>query len=174
MKILMVCLGNICRSPMAEGILQNKAFKAGLNWDVASAGTEDYHIGSPPHPLSQKVARINGIDISNQRARMFVPEDFERFDKIYALANDVVHDIKLIAKTKFDKSKIDLLLNELYPGENMDVPDPWSGTEEGYHRAYKLINVACEKIIENAQGTKNKKAATPSDRVIRAGSNQQE
>src|SRR5258705_12277956 len=102
MKILMVCLGNICRSPMAEGILQGKALNAGLNWSVESAGTEDYHIGSPPHPLSQKVARMNGIDIRNQKARMFVPEDFERFDKIYALANDVVHDIKLIAKNKFD------------------------------------------------------------------------
>src|SRR5438477_10163347 len=78
MKILMVCLGNICRSPMAEGILQDKALKAGLNWSVESAGTEDYHIGSPPHPLSQKVARMNGIDICNQQARMFVPEDFER------------------------------------------------------------------------------------------------
>lgn len=117
---------------------------------------------------------MNGIDIRNQKARMFVPEDFERFDKIYALANDVVHDIKLIAKNRFDQSKIDLLLNELYPGENMDVPDPWYGTEEGFHRAYKLISAACEKIIEKAQGTKNKQAATPSDRVIRADSNKQE
>jgi protein-tyrosine phosphatase len=148
MKILMVCLGNICRSPLAEGILRDKALKAGLNWSVESAGTEDYHIGSPPHPLSQKVARMNGIEIRDQRARMFVPEDFERFDKIYALANDVVHDIKLIAKNKFNQSKIDLLLNELYPGENMDVPDPWYGTEEGYHRAYKLISAACEAIIK--------------------------
>src|SRR5882757_6521724 len=80
MKILMVCLGNICRSPLAEGILQDKAFKAGLNWSVESAGTNSYHIGEPPHHLSQKVARQHGIDISKQRARRFVAEDFEIYD----------------------------------------------------------------------------------------------
>ena len=94
MKILMVCLGNICRSPLAEGILQQKAFSAGLTWSIESAGTNSYHIGEPPHPLSQKVAKINGIDISKQRARRFKAEDFESYDKIYALANDVLEDIK--------------------------------------------------------------------------------
>jgi protein-tyrosine phosphatase len=148
MKILMVCLGNICRSPLAEGILQDKAFKAGLKWSVESAGTNSYHIGEAPHHLSQKVANQHGIDICNQRKRVFVPEDFDRFDKIYALAEDVLYDIKRIAKNKFDKSKVDLLMNELYPGKNMDVPDPWDGPEEGYHEAYKLIEAACEKIIQ--------------------------
>ena len=105
MKILMVCLGNICRSPMAEGILQDKAFKAGLNWSVESAGTDNYHVGDPPHPLSQKVARMNGVEICEQQARRFVPEDFEKFDKIYALAKDVLYQMKLIAKGKFDQSK---------------------------------------------------------------------
>src|SRR5258706_5549974 len=148
MKILMVCLGNICRSPLAEGILQDKAFKAGLTWSVESAGTNSYHIGEPPHPLSQKVARINGIDISKQRARRFVANDFEIYDKIYALAEDVMDDIRLIAGKKFDASKIDLLMNELYPGKNMDVPDPYYGPEAGYHQSYKLIDEACSKIIE--------------------------
>jgi protein-tyrosine phosphatase len=148
MKILMVCLGNICRSPLAEGILQDKAFKAGLRWSVESAGTGSYHIGQPPHQLSQKVAKINGLDICNQRARKFVPEDFDRFDKIYALAKDVLHEIKGIAKNKFDESKVDLLMNELYPGKNMDVPDPWSGPEKGYHEVYKLIEAACDAIIK--------------------------
>ena len=144
----MVCLGNICRSPLAEGILQDKAFKAGLKWSVESAGTNSYHTGEAPHPLSQKVAKLNGIDICNQRARRFVADDFERFDKIYALAEDVLDEIKRIAKNKFNSAKIDLLMNELYPGKNMDVPDPWSGPEPGYHEAYKLIDAACEKIIE--------------------------
>ena len=148
MKILMVCLGNICRSPLAEGILQDKAFKAGLQWSVESAGTNSYHIGEAPHYLSQKIAKQHGIDICNQRKRIFVPEDFDRFDKIYALAEDVLYDIKRIAKNKFDKSKVDLLMNELYPGRNMDVPDPWDGPEKGYHEAYKLIDAACEKIIQ--------------------------
>jgi protein-tyrosine phosphatase len=148
MKILMVCLGNICRSPLAEGILQDKSFKAGLSWSVESAGTESYHTGQPPHPLSQKVARMNGIEICNQKARRFSAEDFERFDKIYALSNDVIDDMKRIAGKKFNASKADLLMNELYPGENLDVPDPWYGTEEGYHRAFDLIDAACEMIIK--------------------------
>jgi protein-tyrosine phosphatase len=148
MKILMVCLGNICRSPLAEGILQDRAFKAGLSWSVESAGTESYHIGSPPHHLSQKVARMNGIEICNQKARRFVAEDFERFDKIFALSNDVLDEIKRIAGKKFDASRVDLLMNELYPNENLDVPDPWYGTEEGYHRAFELIDAACDAIVK--------------------------
>jgi protein-tyrosine phosphatase len=147
MKILMVCLGNICRSPLAEGILQDKAFKAGLTWSIESAGTNNYHTGEPPHPLSQKVAWKNGIDISQQRARRFQPGDFDVYDKIYALAEDVVADMKRIAGKKFDPSKVDLLMNELYPGKNLNVPDPWYGPEPGYHEAFKLIENACEKII---------------------------
>ena len=164
MKILMVCLGNICRSPLAEGILQDKALRAGLNWTVESAGTDTYHIGEPPHPLSQKVAKKNGIEICNQRARRFVPEDFERFDKIYALAEDVLFEIKRIAKNKFDRSKVDLLMNELYPGANMDVADPWYGPEQGYHAAFELINKACDAIIAKAKGTSfNEKEKAPSN-----------
>ena len=148
MKILMVCLGNICRSPLAEGILQHKAFEAGLNWSVESAGTNNCHTGAPPHPLSQKVARLNGIEIGSQRARSFVAEDFEVYDKIYALAGDVIDDIKLISKKKFDATKVDLLMNELYPGKDLDVPDPWYGPEPGYHKVYKMINEVCDAIIK--------------------------
>jgi protein-tyrosine phosphatase len=148
MKILMVCLGNICRSPLAEGILQDKAFKAGLNWSIESAGTNQYHTGDAPHPLSQKVAKLNGIDISNQRARRFVAEDFEIYDKIYALAGDVVDDMRHIAKKKMDETKVDLLMNELYPGMNMDVPDPYYGAEPGYHEVYKMIDKVCDAIID--------------------------
>lgn len=147
MKILMVCLGNICRSPLAEGILQDKAFKAGLNWSIESAGTNSYHTGEPPHPLSQKIAKLNGIDICQQRARRFVAEDFEVYDKIYALAADVLDDIKRISKKKFDATKVDLLMNELYPGKNRDVPDPYYGTEPGYHEVYKMIDEVCDAII---------------------------
>ena len=147
MKILMVCLGNICRSPLAEGILQDKAFKAGLPWSIESAGTNHYHTGEAPHPLSQKVARLNGIDISHQRARRFVAADFAVYDKIYALAGDVMDEIKRIARNQFDPAKADLLLNELYPGQDMDVPDPWYGPEPGYHEVYKLIDAACAAII---------------------------
>ncbi|MDQ3276859.1 MAG: low molecular weight phosphotyrosine protein phosphatase [Bacteroidota bacterium] len=149
MKILMVCLGNICRSPLAEGVLKHKAEEAGLHWTVESAGTNGYHIGEAPHHLSQKVAKLNGIDICEQRARRFVKEDFDRYDKIYAMAADVLDDIRQIAKEKFDPAKVDLFLNELYPGKNASVPDPWYGTEPGYHDVYKLIDATCEKIVSN-------------------------
>src|SRR5688500_13438950 len=132
MKILMVCLGNICRSPLAEGILQDKAFKAGLNWSIESAGTNSYHTGEPPHPLSQKVAKLNGIDICQQRARRFVAEDFEVYDKIYALAADVLDDIKRISKNKFYATKVDFLMNELYRGKNRDIHVSYYVNEPGY------------------------------------------
>jgi protein-tyrosine phosphatase len=148
MRILMVCLGNICRSPLAEGILQEKAFRAGLNWQVDSAGTNGFHNGEAPHPLSQKVARLNGIDISRQRSRKFSAADFEQFDMVYAMAADVISDIRRIAGKKFNAQKVELLLNELYPGREMDVPDPWYGPEPGYHEVFALINRACEAIVQ--------------------------
>lgn len=154
MKILMVCLGNICRSPLAEGIMRHKVQKAGLNWVVESAGTNGYHVGQAPHRLSQKVASLNGIDICQQRARNFSPADFDKYDKIYAMAEDVIDDMKLIAKNKFDPKKVDLLMNELYPGKNMDVPDPWYGPEAGYHDVYKMIEAACDRIISKFENLK--------------------
>ena len=143
----MVCLGNICRSPLAEGILREKARAAGLDWDIDSAGTNGYHTGEAPHPLSQKVARQHGIDIGNQRARRFTAADFQRFDKIYAMAGDVIDDMRRIAGRQFDVSKVDLLMNEVHPGSNEDVPDPWYGPEPGYHEVYALIDKAADKII---------------------------
>jgi protein-tyrosine phosphatase len=147
MKILMVCLGNICRSPLAEGVLKHKAKQAGLNWQIDSAGTNGYHVGEAPHHFSQKVARLNGIDICEQRARRFVKEDFDRYDKIYAMADDVIDDISRIAKDKYDPSKVDLFMNELHPGKNHSVPDPWYGPERGYHEVYKMINEVSDAII---------------------------
>jgi protein-tyrosine phosphatase len=148
MNILMVCLGNICRSPLAEGILQHKALEAGLKWRVDSAGTNGYHLGEAPHRLSQKVALLNGIDISRQRARQFTTADLQQFDKVYAMAGDVITEMKWIAGNKYSPDKVDLLLNELYPGRNKDVPDPWYGTEPGYHDVYAMLDKACDKIIE--------------------------
>jgi protein-tyrosine phosphatase len=147
MKVLMVCLGNICRSPLAEGILKHKAVKAGLDWQVDSAGTNGYHIGEAPHRLSQKVAKLNGIDICDHRARQFVKEDFDRYDKIYAMADDVVDDIRSIAGNKYASSKVALFMNELHPGKNYSVPDPWYGPEPGFHEVYKLIDEVCDAII---------------------------
>lgn len=149
MKVLVVCLGNICRSPLGEAILQQKADEAGLNWTVESAGTNKYHIGEPPHHLSQKVAMMNGLDISSQRARRFVPDDFEKFDKIFAMARDVREDIIDMAGDRLDPSKLELFLEKLHPGKQKDVPDPWYGPEPGYHDVYRLIEEAADAIIEN-------------------------
>ena len=148
MKILMVCLGNICRSPLAEGILQEKATKAGLQWNVESAGTGTWHIGQPPHQLSQKVAAINNIDISQQRCRQFKKEDMLVFDLIYAMDLEIYRNIKIMSGDLWNKNKADLLLNELYKGENRGVPDPYLGTEPDYHEVFSLIEKACDKIIE--------------------------
>jgi protein-tyrosine phosphatase len=147
MKILMVCLGNICRSPLAEAVLQDKAKRVGLGWEIDSAGTNGYHVGASPHKLSQKVARLHGIDIGKQRARLFVAEDFIRFDRIYAMAGDIIVEMRRIAGKQFNPAKAELLMNVLYPGENRDIPDPWSGPESGYHLVYNMINEACGAVI---------------------------
>lgn len=147
MKILMVCLGNICRSPIAEGVLKHKVREHGLDWTIHSAGTEPYHVGEAPHRFSQKVCLAKGIDISSQRARRFTFVDFDRYDKIYAMATDVYNEIRRIGGGNADMSNVDHFLNELERGCNASVPDPWYGTEEGYHTVYDMIDKTCEAII---------------------------
>ncbi|MBN9298889.1 MAG: low molecular weight phosphotyrosine protein phosphatase [Filimonas sp.] len=144
----MVCLGNICRSPLAEGILRHKIAQRKLGWTVDSAGTSNYHIDEPPHKLSQKVALENGIDISDLRGRQFKKNDMLTFDRIYVMDADNYQDVKRMSKELWNADKTDLIMNELYPHENRGVPDPWYGTEEGYHAVYKMLDHACEKILE--------------------------
>jgi protein-tyrosine phosphatase len=144
----MVCLGNICRSPIAEGILQKLADENQLGWVVDSAGTNGYHNGEAPHYLSQKVAKLNGVDISQQRSRQFVKNDLNEYDRIYAMAEDVLYDIKKIAGNQFDEKKVTIFMNELYPLQNKDVPDPWYGAEDGYHEVYGLIEAVCKEIVK--------------------------
>ncbi len=143
----MVCLGNICRSPIAEGVLKHKVKIHGLDWVVESAGTNSYHTGEAPHKYSQKVCLENGIDISHQRARTFTKEDLLQYDKIYAFAADVVSDIKKISGQS-EISNVDYFLNELHPGKNESVPDPWYGDESGYLPVYQIIERTCNAIIE--------------------------
>lgn len=143
----MVCLGNICRSPLAEGILQKKAAEAGFLCTVDSAGTNAYHTGEAPHHLSQKVARSHQIDISAQRARSFTKKDLENFDIIYAMAGDVLQDIKRTAGSSDQIHKVKLFLEALQPGTQQDVPDPWYGDEDGYHEVFELISNTCDQII---------------------------
>ena len=161
MKILMVCLGNICRSPLAEGILTHKAQKAGLNWELDSAGTSAHNPGCAPHHLSQKVARNFNIDICNHQCRHFTKSDMDNFDKIYVMDEDNYYEVKRIAGNKWDSSKVDFLLNELYPGEDRDIFDPWYGGEEGFNQVYQMIDEACEAIVNkyavNTINTSNNK-----------------
>ena len=148
----MVCLGNICRSPMAEGILQHKAGRAGLNWMVDSAGTGNWHCGEPPHPLSQKVAGMNDIDISRQRCRQFTKEDMIRFDRIYVMDENNYEVVISMSGELWYENKVDFFLNELYPGENRNVPDPWYGKEKNYQEVFELLDITCEAIITKHKG----------------------
>lgn len=145
----MVCLGNICRSPLAEGILRQKLKEAGINGEVDSAGTGNWHTGEKPHPLSQKVAAINKIDISYQRARQFCPEDLERFDRIYFMDKNNLADAKRIAGSKWQPKKTALLLDHLPKAGIQDVPDPYFGEFDGYIEVYDLIASACDAIVED-------------------------
>ena len=150
MKILMVCLGNICRSPMAEGILQAKANAAGLNWQVESAGTANYHIGEAPHHFSQTVTKYHNVDISKHLGRQLSKEDFKVYDKIYVMDKENYRDAKRIAGDNWDDEKVNYLLNGLYPNESREVPDPWYGGIENFKEVYALLDEACEKIVENS------------------------
>lgn len=146
-SILMVCLGNICRSPVAEGILKQKINQANLSIEVDSAGTSNYHIGSEPDRRSQKNALKHGIDLSTLRARQFKKEDFGRFDIIYAMDSSNYQNILALAKNDEEKSKVKLILNELKPATNNSVPDPYYGDGDGFETVFKLLDSACENIV---------------------------
>ncbi len=146
----MVCLGNICRSPLAEGLLAAKLPKE--NFLVDSAGTGNYHIGKQPDQRSVLTAEKNGLDISYQKARQFTPRDFDDFDYIFVMDNTNYDDVISLAKNEHQKSKVQLILNELFPGENVDVPDPYYGLQNGFDMVYEMLDESCEilskKLIE--------------------------
>ena len=149
-KILMVCLGNICRSPLAEGLLQSKLPN---RFKVDSAGTGDWHIGSPPDKRSVEIAKLNQLDISNQRGRQFKISDFDEYDYIYAMDSSNFKDIVALAPNDKAKSKVRLILNELFPNENMDVPDPYFGMHNGFEQVYSMLNQTCDIIAKNLLDT---------------------
>ena len=145
-KILMVCLGNICRSPLAEGILQSKVKPE--NVFIDSAGTGAYHVGHLPDERSIEVAKKYGIDITNQRARMISVADFDQFDTIYAMDVSNFENILSLARSKEDIQKVKLILNETNPGENLSVPDPYYGGNHGFENVYKMLDEACKIIAK--------------------------
>lgn len=145
-KVLMVCLGNICRSPLAEGILQSK-----ISNDlciVDSAGTANYHVGEAPDYRSIAVAKRHGVFIQNQKCRQIHPNDFEIFDYIYVMDKSNYANVLKLAPNEVAKQKVHLILNELYPNQNLEVPDPYFGDIKGFEDVYQLLDVACTKVAE--------------------------
>jgi protein-tyrosine phosphatase len=143
-KILMVCLGNICRSPLAEGILKSKLPTS--QFTVDSAGTASYHIGSAPDRRSVAVAKKYGINISHLKGRQFNVNDFDKFDLIYVMDESNYQNVVSLARHEADKNKVKLILNEVYPNQNYSVPDPYYGGEQGFENVFKMLDEACANI----------------------------
>ena len=140
----MVCLGNICRSPLAEGILRSKVNPEKIFID--SAGTAAYHIGDPPDPRSISVALKYGIDLRSQKARKLILRDFMKFDRIYAMDEHNYQKIISLAQNDDDKKKVKMILNEVTPAQNLSVPDPYYGGDQGFEEVYQMLDKACEAI----------------------------
>lgn len=145
----MVCLGNICRSPLAEGILKSKL--SSESFVVDSAGTAGYHVGELPDGRSIEVARKYGIDITNQRSRKFTKADFDKFDMIFAMDQNNYADIVALSENEEQHEKVKMILNELYPDENRSVPDPYYGGDQGFENVYKMLDEACEIIASKLE-----------------------
>lgn len=148
----MVCLGNICRSPLAEGILRSKVDSKHIHVD--SAGTGGWHVGELPDERSIKIARKNGLDITYQRGRKFSTYDFEQYDHIFVMDNSNYRDVMQLANSEEEKQKVQLILDEIFPGENVDVPDPYYGGEHGFENVFNMLDEACERIAERLKNDK--------------------
>jgi protein-tyrosine phosphatase len=150
-NILMVCLGNICRSPMAEGILRHKAASLNIPVDVDSAGTSNYHIGDHPDHRAVKCLRKHGLDISQLHARQFSEIDFKYFDVIFVMDKSNYRDVLSKASTDDERNKVKLFLNEAWPNENRDVPDPWFGDQDGFEDVYQMLDKAADSFLQSLQ-----------------------
>lgn len=144
----MVCLGNICRSPLAQGILERKIHENGLNWTVDSCGTGGWHSGELPDPRSEAIARKHGIDLTTQRARKIRGIDIEEFDLIFAMDRSNYNDILDYCQNDEEQAKVKLILDEVASTNLKDVPDPYYGGPDGFEHVYKLLDEACEAIVK--------------------------
>ncbi len=144
-KILMVCLGNICRSPLAEAILQSKLDPE--KFQVDSCGTSNYHIGKKPDIRSIEIARKHGIDITHQKAAQFKVSDFDTYDFIYAMDASNYSNIIKYSRNNQDTSKVQLILDVVAPNKGLEVPDPYYGGEQGFENVYQMLDSACDLII---------------------------
>lgn len=144
----MVCLGNICRSPMAEGIMRHQLMNMGVNCKIDSAGTGGWHEGENPDRRAIKNMKEHGIDISNLIARQFQKSDFERFDLILAMDESNYADIIKQTHDPVQKSKVKLILSYIEGQRSLSVPDPWYGGEDGFEAVFQLLNHACGEVIK--------------------------
>ena len=149
----MVCLGNICRSPLAEGILKSKVDQSQIFID--SAGTGGYHIGEQPDPRSIATAKRYNLDITGPRCRKFSRSDFQDFDHIYVMDNSNYRDVVDLAENEEEKEKVQLILEEIFPGENVDVPDPYYGGDQGFENVYQMLDEACDSIAQKLKASNN-------------------
>ncbi len=145
----MVCLGNICRSPMAEGLLREKV--KNLDVTVDSAGTSAYHIDEAPDPRIIQTGRKYGINISDLRGRQFTADDFDNFDKIYIMDESNYNNVVALARNEEDKAKVEFILNEVTPNSNSSVPDPYFGGDRGFDDMYTMLDKATDSIVEKIQ-----------------------
>jgi protein-tyrosine phosphatase len=152
MKILMVCLGNICRSPLADGLLRKKVKDHSLAVEVDSAGTGDWHVGDPPDDRMRATAKANGLSIDQLRGRQFEVADFDRFDQIYVMDQSNYKNVVALARNEEDKEKVDLLLNLSNPNKNLEVPDPYFGGDEGFQQVFNMVDEATDRLIEQLKG----------------------
>lgn len=152
MRVLFVCLGNICRSPTAEGVLRHQLALAGLagQVEVASAGTGDWHVGKPPDSRTQRAALLRGYDLSAQRAQQVSAQDFSRYDLILAMDNSNLGHLKALQPAA-GRAELDLFLRR-YQGQLDEVPDPYYGGEEGFAQVLDLIEVACHGLVAELKG----------------------
>jgi protein-tyrosine phosphatase len=148
-KVLMVCLGNICRSPMAEGLFQKKIDHYALNAEVDSAGTSNYHIGEAPDHRAVDTMHQNGIDISQLAARQFTAKDFDRFDLILAMDESNRDNILSLARSEEDRKKVKLMLEYLTdPDAPLNVPDPYFGERDGFAYVFDLLDNATDQLAK--------------------------
>ncbi|MGM0480209.1 MAG: low molecular weight protein-tyrosine-phosphatase [Bacteroidota bacterium] len=153
MKILMVCLGNICRSPLADGLMRKKVVDHDLPVEVDSAGTGDWHVGEAPDPRMRETAQSKGLSIDELRGRQFNVEDFDRFDRIFVMDLSNRENVLKLARNDEDAAKVDLLLNLSHPGEDMEVPDPYFGGDEGFQHVYQLVDDATDQLVNELKAT---------------------
>jgi protein-tyrosine phosphatase len=147
MKVLMVCLGNICRSPLAHGILEHKINQLNINATVDSAGTNGFHDGELPDPRSIAKANEYGIDITYQTSRQITKSDLDNFDLIYVMDASNYNNVIALCENNSQKEKVRMIMNELEPGKNISVPDPYYGGAEGFENVYQMLDAACDAII---------------------------